>query len=59
MVSQASYKPLVLAAETMDHGLGVSCCVILSKGKPSMKEDELRNLSEEIGHLRHIIFYTL
>lgn len=48
--------------QTTCHGLGdcgpwVSCSVALSKRKPSMKENELRNLSEGIGHLRHLSSY--
>lgn len=58
IVSQTGCKLLIVSSEILDHSLGVSCSRALNKSKPSMKENELRNLSEEIGHLRHTFFYT-
>lgn len=57
MVSKTGYDLLKMALETVIT-VRVGCSRALNKSKPSVEENELRNLSEEIGHLRHTFFYT-
>lgn len=58
MVSQTGYELLIMASDTMDHSPGVSCSRALNESKPNLKENELRNLLEEIDHLKHTFLHT-